>query len=190
MDSVNRGRNDVEQLLRNAELRTELEPFLDESVLVVDTQQMPTSLENEFLASLLAWESAPVLPIAQWFDPPLVLKPANQMNDQQLHEELHEVIGKLFDKHIVLECTDHLNDRQLYQLIACEILSSKEKKVDFPGNTLTWHCVDQEHDEELWLRYYARPEDRDLWLEFNPNGELPPMELPPHPRVLPNSGIN
>lgn len=187
MDSVNRPDNDIDQLIRNAELRTELEPFLDESMLVVDTQKMPTALENEFLASLLAWESAPVLAIGQWFDPPLKMLPVNGLSDLQVEEELHRVIGLLTEKRIVLQCTDHLDNRQLYQMIACEILPSKEKKVEFPGNTLTWHCVDQEQDIELWLRYYASEEDREMWLEFNPDGKLPPMEIPPYPRLLPTA---
>lgn len=187
MDSGNQTEHDIDQLIRNAELRTELEPFLDESVYVVDTRQMPTSLENEFLASLLAWESAPVLPIHQWFDPPLRLKPVGALTDQQVEESLHQVVDQLHQKHIVLECTQHLSDRQLYQLIACEILPSKEKKVDYPGNTLTWHCIDQDQDEELWLRYYASEEDREMWQEFHPDRPLPPMELPPFPRLLPGN---
>ena len=38
---------EVDQLLLNARLRDELEPFLDESVEVVNTRVMTTRLENE-----------------------------------------------------------------------------------------------------------------------------------------------
>jgi len=175
----------VDQLIRNAELRTELEPFLDESVLMVDTQRMPTPIENEFLASLLAWESAPVLPIGDWFEPSLQLSPVAQLSENELKCRLDETIAKLFEKNIVLECTEHLSDRELYQLIARDILRSREKKVDFPGNTLTWHCIDQEDDQETWLRYYATMEEREMWEEFNIGLDMPPMTLPPYPRELP-----
>ena len=47
--------DEVEQLLLNARLRDELEPFLDESVEVVNTRVMPTDQENEYLASMLEW---------------------------------------------------------------------------------------------------------------------------------------
>ncbi len=65
--------DEVEHLLRNAELRDELEPYFDESIRSVNVEELPTPVENEFLASMLAWERAPVLPIAQWFEPELQL---------------------------------------------------------------------------------------------------------------------
>ncbi len=46
--------NDVEHLLRNAELRDELEPLFDESIGRVNAEVMSTPVENEFLASMLA----------------------------------------------------------------------------------------------------------------------------------------
>ena len=49
-------RDEVDQLLLNAQLRDELEPYLDESVDLVNVRNKPTSFENEYLASMLAWE--------------------------------------------------------------------------------------------------------------------------------------
>ena len=63
--------DEVDQLLLNAELRDQLEPFLDESLDLLNVSRLPTEAENEFLASMLAWERAPTLPIAQWFAPAL-----------------------------------------------------------------------------------------------------------------------
>ncbi len=64
---------DVDQLMLNARLRDELEPFLDESVDIINSRVLSTPSENEYLASILAWERAPVLPISQWFEPELRL---------------------------------------------------------------------------------------------------------------------
>ena len=64
--------DDIDHLLLNARLRDELEPFLDESIDLVNVSHMSTPKENEFLASMLAWERAPVLPISQWFNPELI----------------------------------------------------------------------------------------------------------------------
>jgi hypothetical protein len=47
---------EVDQLMLNARLRDELEPYLDESVDLVDVRRMSTPMENEFLASMLEWE--------------------------------------------------------------------------------------------------------------------------------------
>jgi hypothetical protein len=85
----------------------------------------------------------------------------------------------------VLQFTDHLSDLELYQTIARDILPSREKKVELPGNRFVWQCLDESADPELWLKYYASEEERDLWLECNPDAELPGRCQPPYPRRLP-----
>ena len=54
---------EIECLIRNGELRTAIEPYIDESVWEIDFRHMPTEAENRFLESMLAWEQAPV---ARW----------------------------------------------------------------------------------------------------------------------------
>ena len=63
--------DEVDQLLRNAELRDELERYFDESISRVNVQHFSLAAENDFLAAMLAWEQAPVLPIYRWFEPEL-----------------------------------------------------------------------------------------------------------------------
>ena len=105
---------EVEHLLRNAQLRDELEPLFDESIDRVNPTVMSTRSENEFLESMLEWERAPMLPISQWFEPPLVLPHPDRLGQHQLSLVLRATIEKLFEKHIVLDFTDHLSDYQLY----------------------------------------------------------------------------
>ena len=176
--------DDVDQLLLNARLRDELEPFYDESLALVNIDQMPTTAENEFLASMLAWERAPALPISQWFEPELAIPSPDQLDDSQLGHVLWDVIHKLYNKRIVLEFTDHLSDRQLYRVIYRDILPACEKKVDLPKNYLHWHCLDAEEDADTWLRYYASREEREGWAEETQQ-ELPPSEPLPYPRKMP-----
>ena len=184
LDSRSPQADEVEELLLNAQLRNELEPFFDESVDLVDVQRMTTRRENEFLASMLAWERAPVLPISKWFEPEMVLPTPDRLADEELSRTLADTIERLYDQRIVLECTDHLSDRQLYTLIFRDILPSPEKKVDLPRNYLHWHCIDIEDDWETWLRFYASDEERAGW--FAENGIVPPpRETPPYPRSMP-----
>ena len=122
--------DDVEHLLRNAQLRDELEPLFDESIDRVNPTAMSTRSENEFLESMLEWERAPMLPISQWFDPPLVLPHPDRLSQHQLSLVLRATIEKLFEKHVVLDFTDHLSDYQLYGLIFRDILPSHEKKLE------------------------------------------------------------
>ena len=64
--------DEVELMLANARLRDELEPYRDESI-ESSTKRMSLQAENEYLASMLAWERAPALPIGKWFSPELEL---------------------------------------------------------------------------------------------------------------------
>lgn len=178
--------SEIDLLMANARLRDELEPFFDESLLCVDTVNMSVANENEYLSSLLAWEKAPVLPISQWFEPELVMTPHQMLGDQTLHQQLHQLIGRLFEKNIVLLHTDHLSDRQLYNLIFRDILPAQEKKVILPGKYLRWQCLDIVEDEESWLRFYASQEERLQWA--NETGlRLPPAETVPFLRQLPQT---
>lgn len=175
---------EVDELLLNAQLRTELEPYFDESVSLVDMGRLTTQSENEFLQSMLAWEKAPVLPICRWFEPELILPNPECMSDEEISEILVETIDQLYRERIVLEFTNHLADRELYCLIIRDILPSPEKKIDLPRNYLHWHCIDSTDNEDTWLRYYASRRDRELWEETT--GEVAPeRQEPPYPRVMP-----
>lgn len=176
----------VDCLLRNAELRDELEPLFDESIGSVNASRMTTRSENEFLESMLAWERAPMLPIGEWFEPPLRLAEQETLSDAEVRDELAATVRLLFEKKVVLDFTDHLSDRQLYTLIARDILPSFEKKLDERSSYLHWDCANTGDDPEAWLRYYASPEDRDLWSEET-DSEPPPRATPPHRRRLPRA---
>jgi hypothetical protein len=175
---------EVEHLLRNAELRDQLEPYFDESIRSVNVEELPTPMENEFLASMLAWERAPILPIGQWFEPELKLPHPDGLSNQQLHDLLWEAIHRLFERRILLDFTDHLSDRDLYCLVYRDILPCAEKKIDSAANYLHWDCADVGGDPTIWLRYYATDEERQSWAEDFPD-PLPAAEEPPYPRQMP-----
>ena len=82
--------SEIDLLMQNAQLRDEMEPFLDESVYLVDLDKMSISNENEFLTSLLAWEKAPVLPISQWFEPELAMPDHHSFSDTEVNQQLHQ----------------------------------------------------------------------------------------------------
>ena len=184
MPSRHQSSDEVDQLLLNARLRDELEPFLDESVHILDCRRLPTPDENEFLAQMLAWERAPVLPISRWFEPELMLPSPDRLTDKQLSELLAQTLVGLYDRRIVLDFTEHLSDRQLYTLIIRDILPSHEKKIDLPRNYLHWHCLDMDATPEIWLTYYASEEEREVWADET-GQELPAQMTPPYPRKMP-----
>ena len=178
--------DEVEHLLRNAQLRDALEPLYDESIGRVNAERMTTRSENEFLESMLEWERAPILPICEWFEPRLEIPAHDSLDDEQLRDVLNETIQKLFLKHIVLDFTDHLTDRQLYCLIYRDILPTQEKMIRRRRNYLHWDCANAGGDPGIWLQYYASEEERDNWANET-GGFLPPVKTPPYTRQLPRA---
>ena len=182
MSNTRRLIDEVDLLMANARLRDELEPYRDESI--DDTSnRMPLHTENEYLASILAWERAPALPIASWFSPTLQLPAPESLSDAELTELLTQTVQRLFAKKIVLRFTDHLSNRELYTIILRDILPCCEKKLDVPGKYLEWRCVE---DEETWLRFYADAIERRRFQEEH-DTELPPAETPQYRRKLPGN---
>ena len=176
---------EVDCLLRNAELRDAIEPYLDESIWEIDFRALPTAVENRYLESMLAWELAPLVPVARWFDPPLALQPACTLDDDQLRERLWETIDSLYAKRIVLDYADHLSDRELYALIRRDILPATLKQVDLPDNYVHWDCsATGDADQSVWLIYYASDEEREEW-RLEEGREPPPRLVPPYPRAMP-----
>ena len=155
---------EVDCLIRNGELRDEIEPYLDEAVWEIDFRTLPTDVENRFLESMLAWERAPLVPIARWFEPVLAMQPACTLDDDQLRERLWETIEKLYSRRVVLDFADHLCDRELYTLIRRDILPATVKRVDLPDNYFHWDCSAIDGDDPtVWLMYYASDEEREQW---------------------------
>ncbi|MEN6408046.1 MAG: hypothetical protein ABFC77_16450 [Thermoguttaceae bacterium] len=176
--------DEVDQLLRNAELRNELERYFDESISRVNVQHFTLAAENDFLAAMLAWEQAPVVPICRWFEPELRPPRPESLADGDLHKILWDMVHRLYQKRIVLDFTDHLADRELYCLIVRDILPAREKKLEGLNNYLHWDCTGASGDTEVWLRYYATEDEREDWAEMYAQ-PLPPMLPLPYPRQLP-----
>lgn len=179
---------DLDLILQNARLRDELEPYWDDSVVAVDLEGMPTDLENRYLSSLLAWERAPVLPIAEWFNPPLELPPPEQMGEEELRIRLTYAIRRLYEQNVLLEYTGHLSDRQLYCLILRDILPAQEKRLKLPDAGIHWQCYDPIADEETWLRFYATQGEREEWADET-GLKLPPRERLPFPREIDRKSV-
>ena len=175
--------DEVELMIRNAQLRDELEPYLDESVDLVNIRAMNLAEENEFLESILEWERAPSLPISQWFEPELVLPRPETLGDDEIHGLLWKTIHLLYGKKIALDFTDHLSDRQLYCVLLRDILPVHQKRISNPRHFLHWHCLD-ENDMEAWLTFYASDDEREQWQEETGH-DLPAKRPLPHRRVMP-----
>lgn len=176
--------SEVDELLLNVELRSELEPYYDESISLVISRQFSLKFENEFLACMLEWETAPILPIYQWFEPELRLPQPGSLTPEELRSVLCDVVQKLYQKKIVLDFTDHLSDLELYRIIYRSILPSREKKLKNRNDFIHWDCSHTGGDPTIWLIYYASNEERQAWTEVN-RQSLPPKRVPTYHRDFP-----
>ncbi len=173
--------DEVDLMLANARLRDELEPYRDESIDDPSVTRMSLRTENEYLASMLAWERAPALPIASWFTPVMELPTPDAIDDETLAALLYDTIDQLYSQQVVLRYTDHLSDRDLYKIIYRDILPCCEKKVELPGKFLEWRCIE---DNDTWLRFYADAVERRRYQEEH-DVKLPPSEPLRYKRNLP-----
>lgn len=180
-ETSRRAVDEVDLLLANSRLRDELEPYRDESIDDPSVSRMPLRTENEYLASMLAWERAPALPIASWFTPVLEIPSPDSLSDETLVVVLNETIQRLYSQNVVLRFTDHLSDRDLYKIIYRDILPCCEKKVEIQGKNLEWRCIE---DNDTWLRFYADAIERRRFQEEH-DVDIPPSESPGFKRDLP-----
>lgn len=180
-ETSRRAVDEVDLLLANARLRDELEPYRDESIDDPSVTRMSLRTENEYLASMLAWERAPALPIASWFTPVLEIPSPESLSDEALAVALWDTIHRLYSQHVVLRFTDHLSDRELYKIIYRDILPCCEKKVEIQGKYLEWRCIE---DNDTWLRYYADAIERRRFQEEH-DVDIPSSESPEFKRNLP-----
>ncbi|MGI9470830.1 MAG: hypothetical protein ACR2NZ_04820 [Rubripirellula sp.] len=180
-ETSRRAIDEVDLLLANARLRDELEPYRDESIDDPSVTRMSLRTENEYLASMLAWERAPALPIASWFTPVMELPSPDSLDDEALASLLLTTVDRLYSQKVVLRFTDHLSDRDLYKIIYRDILPCCEKKVELPGKFLEWRCIE---DNETWLRFYADAIERRRFQEEH-DVDLPASQTPKYQRNLP-----
>ena len=189
-DSRPSASDEVEQLLRNAELRNEFERYLDESMSRVNVQHLTLAAENEFLASdvgLGTGAGAAHLPLVRsrtavaaarvaW--PRRTCTRSSAEVDPQalpeadrpgLHRSSQRPGPVLFDLSVT----------------SCP---AREKKLDYPGNYLHWDCTGPSGDPEVWLRYYADEEERG-GVGGQLSAALAVAQLPPpYPRPAPRAG--
>ncbi len=115
--------DEVEHLLRNAQLRDALEPLFDESINRVNVHMMTTGAENDFLESMLEWERAPILPICEWFQPKLELPHPDDLSPADGGESCspggRKLTGRLADD------LDGLHERELQHPIQAEFLETR-----------------------------------------------------------------
>jgi hypothetical protein len=147
---------------------------------------LPADLEEEFLKSILEYETAPPATLMQWLaNAGLQVPPPEALSDEAIHQKLWEVINRMASLGAYLQNTNHLSDRELYSFLYREGL--REEVVLFPENPSYMYGLDllgsgSEEDMQVYMRYFADEEYRQKWAADFPDFEIPLREQPPFDR--------
>ena len=168
------------------ELQRRAEEFVGGELSFFESEEISQELREQFWDSVVAFEKT------EWitsFDllvqGGMELPAPEELADSQLTAKLWEVIRGLAMLRMFLYNTDHLSDRELYEKLWHEVL--REENPVMPVNENSACHIDlvssgSEEDNELYLRYYADEEDRQLWAKDWPNDVMPDHETPPFDR--------
>ena len=180
---------ETDALLENAELRDEAKEYLDETVL---RRFRPFSVEeeNEYLRETIAWESAPILPLAKQLDASWRQLDVSAASEPEISAALRDLLERLRRLNQEIWRADHLSNRRLYELIVHRILPCKLKRLTSGRSPNIWNFEFYtefeflDASDEIWLTYYATPEERLLWSQDH-NAAPPQRQTPPFARRFP-----
>jgi hypothetical protein len=149
-------------------------------------ENCPPEAHEEFLRSVISYESAPIgSQFARLVKAGVELPVPDSLDEAALHAKLWEVINTLAKFETYVSHTDHLSDRQLYEHLWKDML--REETAMFPPGS-GWRCYldliggGSDEDIEIGLRYYDSEESRAHWASDFPGMVIPPHEDPPYDR--------
>ena len=179
-------KKDTDKQAHIQDLQRRAEEFVSGELSFFESQEMSQDLREQFWEHVVAFEEAEwITSFDQLVQGGMELPAPEELDDSQLTVKLWEVIRGLAMLRMFLYNTDHLSDRELYEELWHEVL--REENPDMPVNENSACHIDlvssgSEEDIELYLRYYADEEDRQLWAKDWPNDAMPEHETPPYDR--------
>jgi hypothetical protein len=179
-------KDDTERQQHILDLQRRTKELEGDDLSFFESEQMSTELREQFWERVVAFEEAEwVTSFDQLVQGGMELPAPEELDDSQLSAKLWEVIRGLATLRTFLYSTDHLSDRELYEELWHEVL--REETPDMPINESSACHIDlvssgSEHDNELYLRYYADEEERQRWAKDWPNDAIPEHEALPYDR--------
>lgn len=173
---------DIDREIRINEMRHQLEEMGGS----LGTSDLPPDLEEQFLAQVLAYETAPISsPFDRLIAAGVDLPAPDELSDAEITAKLKEVVLELARMRSYLHSTEHLSDRELYENLWHDSLREESPEMPtFMGGT--WHIdltgSGSDEDMQVYLKYYADEETRDRWKKDFPDTVIPGHVDPPYQR--------
>lgn len=188
------GSEEPERRKRIDDLKRQADELAGGEMVSWKSDELSPEMEEDFLQSVIAYESAPLTTHHQQLEDAGVEVPDPEtMNDEKLTAKLWEVIEALARMRVFLESTNHLSDRELYTLLWSEELREEIPAMPFDEYS-AWHIdligSGSDEDTYLWMKYYADEKTRRDWLKDFADYDMPEHEDPPYDRdrLLPGAG--
>lgn len=178
--------DEIDQKIRINELKFKLDDISGRETPMFISEECPADIQEAFLNSVVAYESAPsTSTFKKLRKDGVVLPPPDQIREEELPAKLWELIQRLAKRSTFLHHTNHLSDRELYERLWSDSL--REEMPDMPGGASGYFGLDMigsGSDEDIFIsmKYYASEKDRKRWKKDWPDFEMPPHEEPPYDR--------
>jgi hypothetical protein len=174
-----------EQQFRIEELRRRIREISGGMARFGTDEDCPPDVEEEFLMNVLAFETAEERSLfSALHQNGHVLFSPDELDDEQIHAKLWEVIHALADWGVSLYHTNHLSDRELYEFLWCDALLERVKLA--PDNPVFYHDIDGtesgEDEFQVYLKYYADERERRQYAKDDPELAIPEHSDPPYDR--------
>ena len=170
---------------RIEELKQKIRKATGENPVFGTMNGCPAEVEEAFLKSVLAWETAPKHTLMKALVDSGVSIPApDDLSDNELSPKLWEIIHGLLALRVSIGNTDHLSDRALYALLYNETLDNTDVVVGME-QTMTIDMTETGTYEDglrTYLTYYASEKERRRYEKMFPKMHIPPHCEPPKRR--------
>lgn len=166
------------------QIKKQLQALAKGQMLSWTADDVPEEVAEQFLSNVLAVETAPTTTNFEQLARAGVALPAPDLvSDADITSTLWSVIRGLTELRVFLRCTDHLSDRELYAVLWHHVLREQLPLLP-PSSDGAWHIDVQgsDPDPHVYLKYYAREQDRERWKQDFPDYEMPAHEDPPFDR--------
>jgi hypothetical protein len=150
-------------------------------------EELDPDIQESFLENVVAMEESGFsVPAEMLKQGGLVLPPAEELDDEAVHDKLWEMVHAMALRNMFVTSTNHLSDRELYVELTehLEEESFMGPAVPRRGFNFVIDLVSSGSDEDndLYLKYYADEQTREQWSKDFPDEAMPERVQPPYDR--------
>ena len=160
---------EIERQMNINRLKNEANELAGDQMTSFSLDDAPSEILEEFWENVVNFECVPLTTLHDKLAVAAIEMPADdELDDEQLHEKLWQIIRWSAQNGAVYENTDHLSDRELYVWLRDDYFHQRENYSD----GMVWHVSPigsyGKAEMVIYHRYYADDESRRLGRAVSP----------------------